>query len=305
MKDDELVSFCIFAYNQERFIRDAIQGALLQDYNNLEIIISDDCSTDKTYDIIQEEISQYKGHHKVRAIRNQKNLGIAKHVCKVLYEEAKGAYVVIAAGDDISLPARTKVSIEFLQMHPEVSSLSLFSGFIDEEGNPISNFRYDMISMGSYSIFTLADYIQFNLFVFSGDSRVLRRNVIDAFPPLEYSYAEDIYLFIRSLYLGSVAYLRYPLVLYRQHPNSVMGKSRTRKKVTREALDRFKRAQQQLYSDAEYALNKGYVNKEYRSVLYSKLRHVVEFLRPHAHSKVRSEIRKVCSFIKRKIDKYL
>ena len=46
-----LVSFCILTYNQEKFIEDAIKGALSQEYDNLEIIISDDGSTDRTYDI--------------------------------------------------------------------------------------------------------------------------------------------------------------------------------------------------------------------------------------------------------------
>jgi glycosyltransferase involved in cell wall biosynthesis len=45
-----LVSLCIFTYNQEKYIREAVEGALSQDYPNLEIIISDDNSTDSTYD---------------------------------------------------------------------------------------------------------------------------------------------------------------------------------------------------------------------------------------------------------------
>ena len=44
-----LVSFCIVTYNQEKYIRAAIEGALKQTYSPMEIIISDDCSTDGTY----------------------------------------------------------------------------------------------------------------------------------------------------------------------------------------------------------------------------------------------------------------
>jgi len=56
-----LVSICLFAYNQEKYIKEAIRGVLNQTYENLGIIISDDCSTDNTYVIIKEEVEKYKG----------------------------------------------------------------------------------------------------------------------------------------------------------------------------------------------------------------------------------------------------
>jgi len=46
-----LITFALFAYNQERFIREAVQGAFSQTYSPLEIIMSDDCSKDRTFDI--------------------------------------------------------------------------------------------------------------------------------------------------------------------------------------------------------------------------------------------------------------
>jgi glycosyltransferase involved in cell wall biosynthesis len=49
----------MFAYNHERFIAEAVRGALSQTYSPLEIIISDDCSTDRTFEIIQSEVAGY------------------------------------------------------------------------------------------------------------------------------------------------------------------------------------------------------------------------------------------------------
>ena len=49
-----LISFLLLTYNQENYIQDAINGALAQTYSPLEIIISDDCSTDGTYKKIEE-----------------------------------------------------------------------------------------------------------------------------------------------------------------------------------------------------------------------------------------------------------
>ena len=49
--EKKLVSYCLFAFNQEKYINEAIKGALNQTYSPLEIIISDDCSTDLTFQI--------------------------------------------------------------------------------------------------------------------------------------------------------------------------------------------------------------------------------------------------------------
>jgi GT2 family glycosyltransferase len=50
---DELVSFVVLAYNQQKFVAEAVRGALAQTYHPLEIVISDDCSTDGTFDVIK------------------------------------------------------------------------------------------------------------------------------------------------------------------------------------------------------------------------------------------------------------
>ena len=128
-----LVSFCILTYNQEKFIEDAIKGALSQEYDNLEIIISDDGSTDRTYDIAKNLIDNYKGPHKVILNRNNPNLGIREHCNKLLYELAKGEYILLAAGDDISAPERTKEYVNLFEKFPQVTSISCKSLEVDGE----------------------------------------------------------------------------------------------------------------------------------------------------------------------------
>src|SRR4051812_14455329 len=70
-----LVTFVLFSYNQERYIREAVAGALAQTYQPLKIVISDDCSTDRTFEIVREMASAYTGPHKIVLRRNPKNLG--------------------------------------------------------------------------------------------------------------------------------------------------------------------------------------------------------------------------------------
>lgn len=107
MSEDEkpLVTFALFSYNQGRFIKEAVESALFQDYQNLEIILSDDCSVDDTFEIMKEMSEKYSGGHRVVLNRNEKNIGLVAHVNKVL-SLASGDLIVFAAGDDVSFRSR-------------------------------------------------------------------------------------------------------------------------------------------------------------------------------------------------------
>lgn len=106
-KENPLVTFALFAYNQERFIQEAVEAAFAQTYQPLEIIISDDCSTDGTYEILKEIVSNYKGSHRVILRQTNRNLGVLPHVIDAAHC-ANGELIVLAAGDDISKPERTR-----------------------------------------------------------------------------------------------------------------------------------------------------------------------------------------------------
>ncbi|RYZ52291.1 MAG: glycosyltransferase [Sphingobacteriales bacterium] len=111
MKEMPLVTFALFAFNQENYIEEAVEGAFSQTYSPLEIILSDDCSTDRTFEILEEKVLSYTGPHKVRLNRNVPNVGLIAHVTKV-QEMATGAFIVTAAGDDISMPDRVAELVE-------------------------------------------------------------------------------------------------------------------------------------------------------------------------------------------------
>ena len=107
MNEKPLISLCITCYNQVKYIREALQSAFKQTYSPLEIVISDDCSTDGTDKIIGEMITSYKGQHKIVYSRNEKNLYVARNYEKA-FKMAHGELLVTGAGDDISLPDRVK-----------------------------------------------------------------------------------------------------------------------------------------------------------------------------------------------------
>ena len=266
------VTFFIIAYNQEKYIADAIKGALAQDYSNMEIIISDDCSTDNTWSIIQDSVAGYLGEKRIRLNRNEQNLGIREHVNKVLYELANGDIIVFAAGDDISLPNRTSVSVSFLEKHPEVSSLSFASAGVDKDLKSLPKNTVYTLSNGFDSIITLEDYVLYDYFIFSGNSRVIRKKVIDSFPKLAYSDSEDIYIFLRGLYLGSVAYIRQPLVLYRHHGENVSLSHALTKALFEQTVER------QIWEDFDYAIKHGFIKEFQRECISKRLKWVIDVL---------------------------
>ena len=280
-----LVSFVLLAYISEKFIKSAVEAALSQEYPNLEVILSDDHSSDKTFEIMNEVALSYIGPHRIILNRNDCNMGIREHCNKLLYELSNGDIILLAAGDDISMPDRTINSVDFFLSHPEVSSLSFESQLIDEFGRKIVSPLLNISSNAKTSIYTLTDYVKFDFFIYSGESRALRRSVIDKFPPLKYSNSEDIFLFIRSLYVGSIAYIRKPCVLYRQHSNSVMAKCRARKKLKKEELLKFERTtKKQLYADYDYAVEHNYISEIDKIRVRAKISEAVLWLKPKQYS---------------------
>jgi glycosyltransferase involved in cell wall biosynthesis len=108
-----LVTFALMCHDQKPFIREAVKAAFAQDYQPLEILISDDHSTDGTFDIVQEEVGKYQGPHTVRVVRHPKNIGFENWFRTA--EAARGEFVVGAHGDDVSCPERTRCLVETWQ----------------------------------------------------------------------------------------------------------------------------------------------------------------------------------------------
>ena len=105
-----LVSFCVKCYNQRQYIEAALDGAFAQTYRPMEIVISDDGSTDGSDELILKKIDDYKcggGDLPIIFNRNKENLGnIGSWI--VFGELAHGELFIKADGDDISLPERTE-----------------------------------------------------------------------------------------------------------------------------------------------------------------------------------------------------
>ena len=100
------VSLILFSFNQEKTILEAAYSCLAQDYRGeLEILFSDDSSTDNTFDIIQALKDEYQGNQHIKIHKNKSNLGIGAHYNQAI-ANTNGELIFTAAGDDISAPNR-------------------------------------------------------------------------------------------------------------------------------------------------------------------------------------------------------
>lgn len=213
------VTLALFAYNQQSYVRAAVEGALAQDYDGpLEIILSDDGSPDETFAVMQQVARAYTGPHHVRLNRNDPNLGLSAHVNRVL-SMAQGEIIVMAAGDDVSLPDRVRESVAALVRHPGAMAVSFSDIRIDDSGARLEQ----STPSGQERIIDLKTFLaagpraQSRLGL-SGASRAFRREVFERFGDLLPDCpAEDTPYLRRALYLGNCVRCDWPGIKYRVH----------------------------------------------------------------------------------------
>lgn len=210
--DKPSASFLLMSYNQQDFIVEAVQAAFAQTYTNLEIIISDDCSDDQTFQKIQDVSANYSGPHRLRINRNEKNLGLSAHV-NWLAAASSGEYIVLAAGDDVSFPDRVEKSVSFLSENPDVPMVSMGFQTIDAAG------RIEATSASATERYMDLDtYFSKRTFHPNGASRTYRRSIFERFGPLNVECpTEDTTLLLRAMMLGDIVDIPDIGIKYRRH----------------------------------------------------------------------------------------
>jgi glycosyltransferase involved in cell wall biosynthesis len=203
-----LVTFALFAYNQEKFIRESVKGALAQTYSPLQIILSDDCSQDRTFEIMREEVGNYVGPHEIILNRNMYNLGLGGHINRVV-ELTKGELIVVAAGDDVSLSARTE---ELVSAWLNGGIYCVWSDLIQVDECGKAKNKVVAGQAGSWKEVVQRE----RLGGLGGASSAWDRAVFDVFGPLPTGVIhEDYALWFRAALLGKIARVNKPLVMYR------------------------------------------------------------------------------------------
>ena len=216
-----LVSFVVLTYNQVHFVEDTLKGALSQDYPNLEIIVSDDGSKDGTFDAMQQYMEQHPSDKNVQFNRNETNLGLVPHLNYLMKNYVHGKIVVLAGGDDVSMPNRVKDSVELFNSNCNIMAVTGQAVIIDKDGNVQGDYRH--YNAGVYSLDDR--YIRSTSFMCGGMGVAFRKTEVwDEFGELHpLCPTEDSTIRFRALLHGQIAVSDSIFIKYRIHANNISG----------------------------------------------------------------------------------
>ena len=136
-KSQPKVSVLMSVYNGSQYLRESVESILNQTFTNFEFIIINDCSTDKTGEILTVSANQ---DNRITLINNEENIGLTRSLNKGL-KIAKGEYIARQDADDISLPERLERQVESLDKNPEAVLISCDLDLINAKGDRVGSFR--------------------------------------------------------------------------------------------------------------------------------------------------------------------
>ena len=134
------VSVCMAAYNHERYVGTAIQSVLDQTFQDWELIITDDASTDRTPEIIRSFSDP-----RIKFFSSAHNQGIAANTANCI-RESQGTYIAILNSDDMFCPTKLEKQVQLLDSRPEVAAVFTHTWFINHRGGD-----YNKLNIGFYS----------------------------------------------------------------------------------------------------------------------------------------------------------
>ena len=214
-----LVSMCVMFHNQRDYVTKTLAGVFMQDYSPLEIVISDDGSTDGTYELILELLEKLKKdypHFSVVLNHNEKALGMLGNREKV-YSLAHGELLINVDGDDISYPQRVgRLVAAWLANGKKSTMLTSEALIVDEIDRPLGQTQFCGKPIGA----TLA----------------IASFVLHFFPPVchdaAYNAHDDLVYHLRASLFGETLGIGEPLIFYRYGSGESSG-GKYRKKMVR------------------------------------------------------------------------
>ncbi|MDD2225311.1 MAG: glycosyltransferase family 2 protein [Candidatus Shapirobacteria bacterium] len=184
---NKLISVQICTYNRANLIKEAIQSVLDQTYENFEIVIIDDASTDNT-----EEVVKSFSDSRIKYFKNEKNLGIAKNR-NIAVQRSSGKYIAILDSDDLwNDSKKLEKQIRFLEENLSVGVIGTQAYKIDLKGNILGKLKKELTEKNIRK-----KILSTNQFVNS--SVLIRKKIIEEFGGYDESLSgiEDYDLFLK------------------------------------------------------------------------------------------------------------
>lgn len=138
MENKPLISVVIPVHNGEKYVKEALESVLNQTYENVEIIVVDDKSTDSTLSILS---TLEKRHPSLKVIEAEKQNGLGD-VINIGIRASTGKYIARLDADDLMYPDRLEKQAEFMENNPDVVVVGGQIDIIDESGKVIGKREY-------------------------------------------------------------------------------------------------------------------------------------------------------------------
>ncbi len=234
IENSPLVSIVIPLFNAKDYIAETIESVLKQSYKNIELIVVDDCSTDGSYELV-EDFS--KRDSRVKLIRLEQNFGGPAKPRNIGVENSKGEYIAFLDADDIWEEEKLEVQIGLMEQEgynfTSTNILNVDENLKDIDSRySISNFLRRISEKRG-----VCDLIK-NSFI-ATSSVVVKRDIIEKFSEdRDFISVEDLCLWIRLLDKKGTkySYISQKLVKYRVLSKSISDRSKIYKQETRANL---------------------------------------------------------------------
>jgi len=213
-------------YNGAKYLSEAIESILQQTFKDFEFIIINDGSTDNSLEIIESY------HDERIIIINQENQGLAVSLNNGI-NITKGKYIARMDQDDISYKERIKTQVDFLNNNPGVIVVGSNADVIDKDGN----FVYTRNPNKNNS--QLKAGLPYKAPFIHPSIMIHKDSLINVGLYTEYSFLEDIFLYIKLFNLGKFSNIENSLIKYRLSPFAFSRKTKETNKAFKKAIDYF------------------------------------------------------------------
>ena len=218
--ENKVTIVCI-TYNHEKFIKQALESFIMQKTDfPFCAIVSDDCSTDSTPDIIKEYADKYPNI--IKPVFHKSNMGVMKNYVGTL-SLAKSKYVIVNEGDDYFTDEnKLQKQADFLDLHEKYSACFhpvkiIYEGFNKKEAIFPSSKKIRWKNTIKLDELLYYNYIQTNSIMYRW--RFNEENITEIFP--EDIIPGDWYLHLLHAQKGDIAYLKDVMSVYRRHINGI------------------------------------------------------------------------------------
>ncbi|GAA4321025.1 hypothetical protein GCM10023115_48460 [Pontixanthobacter gangjinensis] len=222
-----LVSIVVITYNSSDYVIETLESVKRQTYKNIELIISDDFSTDDTIATCKAWLIGNKDKFKrVKIIVPEKNTGIPAN-CNRGLAQSRGDWIKIIAGDDLLLPNCIQKNIQYVKRHSEKIIFSIAEFFADSENERLGNINRKQLNTVPF-FFNLNANSQFlhlliRNYPMNPPTIFFEKQTLEKLGRFNTEYVnEDFPLYLHATFSGlKLGFFPISTVKYRVHKNSI------------------------------------------------------------------------------------